>query len=189
MKSLQHHFLLPLPNQDGSYFDGTLTYICHHSEVGATGFVVNRLTDFDLNRMLGWFDIEQEMQKAPPVYEGGPVEQKAPSILHTDDLMVEGSLELPHGLGLTLLVNPDTFKSMLERIASGEGPRNYVVMLGYAGWSQNQLDTEINNNVWITCPGSHELLFDVPASQRADQAAQSIGIDLDLLSGGSAGSA
>ena len=30
------------------------------------------------------------MDSAPQVYEGGPVEMNAPSVLHTDDVMVEG---------------------------------------------------------------------------------------------------
>ncbi|MCY4096136.1 MAG: YqgE/AlgH family protein [Gammaproteobacteria bacterium] len=187
MKSLANQFLLPLPDQDGSYFDGSLTYICTHSDMGASGLIVNRPTKIDLNKLFELVEIKQSMASAPQVYEGGPVEMNAPCVLHTDDVMVEGSIELGHGLGLTLPVEDTAFHSMLERISGNEGPRKFMVMLGYAGWHQGQLDKEINDNVWLTCPGSHELLFETPVGRRADEAARSIGIDLHLLSGDSSG--
>ncbi len=187
MKSLSNQFLLPLPDQDGSYFDGSLTYICSHSEAGASGLIVNRPTPIDLNKLFEFIELKRSMKGAPKVFEGGPVERNAPSVLHTDDVMVEGAIPLGHELGLTLPVEDTAFQTLLERISAGEGPEKFMVMLGYAGWHRGQLDDEINHNVWLTCPSTHELLFEEPVGLRANAAARSIGIDLDLLSGDSSG--
>ena len=112
----------------------------------------------------------------------------APSVLHTNDVMVEGSIDLGHGLGLTLPVEDTEFHSMLERISRRRmGRKSTWLCWATAGWHQGQLDKEINDNVWLTCPGSHELLFETPVGRRADEAARSIGIDLHLLSGDSSG--
>ena len=187
MKSYANQFLLPLPDHDGSYFSGSLTYVCSHQTGGASGLIVNRPTRIDLNKLFEFVELKRTMDAPPKVFEGGPVEMNAPSVLHTDDVMVEGSLALGDDLALTLPVEETAFESMLESISSGDGPEKYLVMLGYAGWHEGQLDKEINDNVWLTCPGSHELLFEVPIDDRAKMAASSIGIDLDLLSGDSSG--
>lgn len=183
MKSLANHFLLPLFGDDESYFAGSLTYICIHGESGASGLVVNRLLDFDVNRILEPMKIKRRLKSAPRVYEGGPVETGAPSILHTDDVMLDISLSIGDGLGLSLPTDFEIFKTMLEKIASGHGPNKFLVMLGYAGWQAGQLEDEINDNMWLTCPASNEVLFEVPVQNRAKQVAKSIGIDLNLLTG------
>ncbi|MCE2407345.1 MAG: YqgE/AlgH family protein, partial [Pseudomonadales bacterium] len=69
MKSLANHFLIPLPDQDGSYFDGSLTYICTHTEMGASGLIVNRPTKIDLNKLFELVEIKRSMKSAPQVYE------------------------------------------------------------------------------------------------------------------------
>ena len=189
MKSQNHNFLLPLPAQDGSYFAGSLTYICTHDEKGAAGYIVNRPTALDFNDLLKALSIPSTMQSVSQVFEGGPVDMSTPSILHTDDVMGTESIELGNELGLTMPFEKEGFEKLLNLIAAGDGPEKYMVMLGYAGWGEGQLDREINDNVWLTCPSTIELIFDVPADDRAQQAAWSIGIDLDMLSGDSTGHA
>ena len=189
MKPLTNQFLLPLPNQDGSYFSGSLTYICSHNQDGAAGLIVNRQAKFDLNELLALIENPLRMDSPPMVFEGGPVEMSSPSILHTDDVMVEGSIAMENDLALTMVFEEDSFEVLLNRIAKGKGPKKYLVLFGHAGWSEGQLDRELNDNVWLTCPSSHELIFDVPVDLRAQQAADAIGIDLDLLSGDSTGNA
>ena len=187
MKSLANHFLLPLPDQDGTYFAGSLTYICSHREDGASGLIVNRPTRIDLNMLFEFLEVKRSMKPAPQVFEGGPVDMHLPCVLHTDDVMVDGAMALGNDLGLTRSIEEGAFETLLWRISSGDGPEKYMVMLGYAGWYQDQLDQEVNANVWLTCPGSHELLFEMPFERRAKEAAKSIGINLDLLSGDSTG--
>ena len=63
-------------------------------------------------------------------------------------------------------------------MAQGDGPRNALVALGYAGWSAGQLEEELANNSWITIPADPALLFDVPISERWQKAAGRLGIDI-----------
>ena len=67
-------------------------------------------------------------------------------------------------------------------IGAGTGPERYLVALGYAGWGPGQLENELTQNAWLTCPASFEVLFDVPYHQRVDRAAASLGIDFKLMS-------
>jgi putative transcriptional regulator len=98
-------------------------------------------------------------------------------VLHTDDVVVDASLRLPDGLALT------TAREILVAIADGEGPEQFLVCVGYAGWGAGQLDAEMGENAWLSCPARREILFEVPWEQRIDRAAATLGIDFRLMSG------
>jgi putative transcriptional regulator len=54
--------------------------------------------------------------------------------------------------------------------------------LGYSGWSSGQLETEIAQNGWLTCPATPELLFDADIESQYDRILAAIGIDIAHLS-------
>ena len=76
-----------------------------------------------------------------------------------------------------------TEMEMLAAIGRGEGPRQFVVALGYAGWGEGQLEREMEANTWLTGPSSKSVIFDVPFEDRVTSAAQMLGIDFSLMSG------
>ncbi|TIW14546.1 MAG: hypothetical protein E5V65_19920, partial [Mesorhizobium sp.] len=57
-----------------------------------------------------------------------------------------------------------------------------LMALGYAGWGAGQLESEIAENGWLTCPATQELLFDADIERKYDRILASIGIDLAHLS-------
>ncbi|MNT95960.1 hypothetical protein D3C72_2379430 [compost metagenome] len=74
-----------------------------------------------------------------------------------------------------------TSRDILEAMARGEGPRNALVTLGCAGWSEGQLENELAENSWLAVPADAELLFSTPLEQRWQGAASRIGVDLFRL--------
>jgi putative transcriptional regulator len=176
--SLQNQFLIAMPSLAGSYFGSTLTYLCEHNDEGAMGLIVNRPSDLSLVDLLVQLAIKPD--RAPfsaPVMEGGPVAPDRGFILHTDDRSYEASLRVGDGLMLTAA------RELLEAIAAGEGPDDYLVALGYAGWGAGQLEEELKDNAWLTCPASFEVLFREPFDSRVNKAAAALGIDFRFLSG------
>ena len=67
-------------------------------------------------------------------------------------------------------------------IAAGNGPEQYLVALGCAGWDAGQLDREITDNVWLTTPALPDLIFSDNHAQKAEQAASILGVSLSQLS-------
>ncbi|HAQ74822.1 MAG TPA: YqgE/AlgH family protein, partial [Pseudomonas sp.] len=57
-----------------------------------------------------------------------------------------------------------------------------LIALGYAGWGAGQLEAELAQNAWLSCPAQPQILFDLPPDQRLDAAAASLGIQLSQLS-------
>ncbi|MEQ1589382.1 MAG: YqgE/AlgH family protein [Gallionella sp.] len=176
---LTHHFLIAMPAMQEGVFAGTLTYICEHNENGALGIVVNRPTSLTMGEMFDQVKIslhQQPMLGASPVYFGGPVQTERGFVLHNTQHKWESTLRINDKLSLT------TSKDILEAMATGEGPRNIIVTLGYAGWDQGQLEHEVTENIWLTVPASEHILFDLPPEERLTAAMALLGVDYATLS-------
>lgn len=175
--NLTHHFLIAMPAMQEGFFAGTLTYICEHNENGALGIVVNRPISLTLGEMFDQVNIalnQPELVKMP-VYFGGPVQTERGFVLHDTPGNWESTLSINNKLALT------TSKDILEAMGAGQGPRNVIVTLGYAGWDQGQLEHEITENIWLTVPASEHILFDLPPEERLPAAMALLGVDYGSL--------
>ena len=80
-----------------------------------------------------------------------------------------------------------TSKDVLEAVAGGTGPKQFLMTLGYAGWGAGQLEEEITLNGWINVPLNREqmtdIIFNTPSSQRYQKAMNHLGFDPSDLSG------
>ena len=110
------------------------------------------------------------------MYLGGPVQRERGFVLHDGDQSWEGTLPISSELSLT------TSRDVLEAIARGEGPKRYLVALGYAGWGPGQLEAEMAENAWLSGPADNEVMFETPPNQRWRAAAKLLGVDITRLS-------
>lgn len=177
---LTHHFLIAMPAMQEGVFAGTLTYICEHNENGALGIVVNRPISLTLGEMFDQVNIPQHDPALAkmPVYFGGPVQTERGFVLHDTQKDWESTLRINEKLALT------TSRDILEAMGAGQGPRNLIVTLGYAGWDQGQLEHEISENIWLTVPASEHILFDLPPEERLAAAMALLGVDYASLAEG-----
>jgi putative transcriptional regulator len=175
--SLRDHFLLAMPALNGDLFSGSITYICEHGEAGAMGLVLNQPLDLSLGEILEHLHIEDDSALSRiPVLAGGPVQIDHGFVLHhREKRSWDSSLRVTEEIQLT------TSQDILRAIAGGEGPEEFVVALGYAGWSAGQLEAEVANNSWLTLPADYRIIFKTPLEQRVAAASASLGIDMNLL--------
>ncbi len=175
--NLTSHFLIAMPAMQDPNFSRTLTFVCEHNERGALGIVVNRPIDATLDALFRQVEIPLAAGELArqPVFYGGPVQMEHGFVLHRP---VGGwKSTLPVGeVGLT------TSKDILEAMARGEGPREQLVALGYAGWAPGQLEEEIANNGWLTVQADLDVIFNVPPEGRYDAAMQALGVNAAFLS-------
>ena len=111
-----------------------------------------------------------------PVLAGGPVERNKGFILH------EAGEEWDYTLPVTDDIAVTMSKDILEAIAEGRGPDHYLVSLGCAGWEPGQLEEELADNVWLTVPADHNLLFSHDFENKVHAAVALLGIEFDQLS-------
>ena len=165
-----------MPGLTGTYFGDTLTFICEHNDEGAMGIIINRPSQVSLIELLVQLGIDKGATSIESlVLEGGPVGSERGFILHSNEIQFEASLELGDDLMLS------SAREILEAIAAKEGPVEYLVALGYAGWDAGQLEEEVAENAWLTCPADHQIIFHTPYDQRVQQAAACLGIDFALI--------
>ena len=176
--NLAQHFLIAMPSMADPNFAKSLTFVCEHNDQGALGVVVNRPLEMNLHTLLEQVSIasEQETFKAIAVHFGGPVQVDRGFVLHTPVGEWQSTLAVGNDIGLT------TSKDILEAVARGEGPRQMLVTLGYAGWAPGQLEHELLQNAWLTVEASPTVIFDLPPEDRLSAAMSLLGIDFAKLS-------
>ena len=175
--NLTSHFLIAMPAMSDPNFSRTLTFVCEHNERGALGIVVNRPIEVTLAALFR--QVEIDLPESPlggqPVFFGGPVQFDHGFVLHRP--VGAWKSTLPVGdIGLT------TSRDILEAMAQGEGPREQLVALGYAGWAPGQLENEIQHNGWLHCDADADLIFGDDVDEKYQRALRKIGIDLAMLS-------
>jgi putative transcriptional regulator len=175
--SLQNHFLIAMPNLTDTFFYRSVVYICEHDDEGAMGLIVNRPTQVMLSELLEHLKISNPsaMPASTPVLFGGPVEKGQGMVIHDSAKPWKSSLTLADNIYLT------TSTDILEKLGTEQGPEHSIVTLGYAGWEAGQLEQEIAENSWLTVPATDSLLFETPAEQRWQAAAELLGVDINLM--------
>jgi len=172
--SLCAHFLIAMPAMDDPNFAQGVTLLCQHDADGAMGVMINRVSEFTLGEVLEQMQITTESKDLAdmPVLIGGPVQADRGFVLHDDPRNWSSTLRFGNGLAVS------TSRDILEAMARGDGPKNAVVALGYAGWSAGQLEAEIAANSWLTVEADRAILFRTPINNRWQAAAKSLGINL-----------
>ena len=176
---LTGQLLIAMPAMEDPRFAQSVIYLCAHTPEGAMGLVLNRPLQRpkfdDLLRQL-------EVAPVPParrirLCSGGPMDNARGFVLHTTDWTGEGSLRVDETVALTASLD------VLKAIAEGNGPREGLLALGYAGWGPGQLDAEIQQNAWLSVPADETIVFDGDHDTKWRRALGKLNIDPLLLSG------
>jgi putative transcriptional regulator len=175
---LSGQILVAMPTLTDPNFSQTVILVCAHGADGAMGIILNRALERpSFNGLLQ----QLEISPVPPQREirlcaGGPVENARGFVVHTADWMVDGTLRVDGGLGLT------TSLDILKAVAQGDGPRECLLALGYAGWGPGQLEAEFGQNSWLSVPADEALVFKGDNETRWRRAMGKLHVDPALLS-------
>lgn len=174
---LNDHFLIAAPSLHDPNFSRGVTLICQHTADGAMGLMVNRLSDYRLGDVLEQMQIETALADvaAAPVLLGGPVQPERGFVLHDPEGEWDSTFRISAQLSLT------TSRDILVAMAQGTGPARAVVALGYAGWTEGQLESELAENSWLTVPADTAIVFRTPIGERWQAAARLMGVDLRYM--------
>jgi len=176
--SLKGHFLIAMPKMADFNFSHTVTCISEHTHSGALGIIINRVLPTVSGKTI--FD-ELKLESAPgsesiPIHIGGPVHANEIFILHGPPFEWESCLMITEKLAMSNTMD------IIAAIALGEGPEAFVISLGCAGWGPGQLESEITQNAWLTCPVANEVVFSEPIESRWERTVKMMGINPALLS-------
>ncbi len=170
---------MAMPGMADPNFQQSVTCISEHTADGALGIVVNRIFD-GLSAQHIFDELEIESNPAAgeiPIHFGGPVHNNELFVLHGEPFDSDGILRINEGLAL------NNSRQVLEAIALGTGPSQFLIALGCAGWGAGQLEWEIKENAWLSMPCASDIIFELPVEERWESSMNRLGIDPDLLSG------
>ncbi len=177
--SLAGQVLIAMPAMTDPRFAHSVIYMCAHSRDGAMGIVVNHPL-----AKPSFADLLQQLKIDPvpparevPLCSGGPVENGRGFVLHTADWTDAASLKVDGKLALTASLD------ILKAIATGGGPEQGILALGYAGWGPGQLDSEIQQNAWLSAPVDMGVIFDGEHATKWRRALKVLNVDPLMLSG------
>lgn len=171
--------LIAMPGMNDPRFVKSVVYICAHSDDGAMGLIINKQAgDVTFKALLKQLSIKSgDAVPDTRIYFGGPVELGRGFVLHSGEYdQAEATLKVDRGFGMTAT------KDVLSDIASGTGPDKALLALGYSGWGAGQLESELQQNGWLSCDASAEVVFDLPDDDKWDAALKLLGVDALMLS-------
>jgi len=179
MSSLTGQLLVAMPQMSDPFFDHSVVYLCAHSEEdGAMGLVVNkRIDSLTLGELYAQLKIDAAERSDQPVHFGGPVAPGQGFVLHSTDYREPGTLGIGEEFAMTATLD------ILHAKSKGEGPRQGLVALGYAGWSPGQLEAEIGANGWLLVAADPSLVFETDDNNKWQRALAKLGVSPEMLSG------
>ena len=127
-------------------FNKSIILLVEHSSEGSVGFILNKPLQYTVN------DLVPDVEAAFEIYNGGPVEQDNLYFIHNIPELITDSIEIFNGIywggdfELTKkLINDETISK-----------DNIRFFLGYTGWDEHQLESEMEGNSWIITKNNYE---------------------------------
>ncbi len=159
--SLGGRLLISEINLTDPNFYRSVILMITHDESGAFGLVLNRKSRFTLGELL------EETQGGPigslPVFVGGPVQQEALFVLHTDASRFSDGDDAKSPL--PGVVFEPVARTTLDYLTREWGSRpeddrpKLRIYAGYSGWGPGQLEGELKAEAWVVIDGSQEMVF------------------------------
>lgn len=174
LKSLAPGLLLAAPRLGDPNFEKSVVLLGRHSPDGALGWVVNGPDCGVVRELLVASDLIGADDALPDAssYErearrGGPVTPGSGWLLYRRrgiDCRIPGEITIGDEVAIT--GDADAFRATLR----GAEPREFHLLLGYAGWGPGQLEDEVSEGAWLPCEFDEALLFDGAVEDLWDRA-------------------
>ena len=170
--------IVSMPSLEDERFFKTVIYMCAHSSEGSMGIIINKKIDYDLYPdLLEQLGIDKPLEnKKLYIRYGGPVESGRGFVLHSDEVIQKETLTIAKGIALT------STSEFFEDLSKGNGPKNSILALGYAGWGPGQIELELASNNWMTLETDNSFIFDESVNNKWKDAFNLLGVDPSKLS-------
>lgn len=127
-------------------FNRSVILLTDHNKEGSVGFIINKPLKYTIN------DLIPDVEASFKIYYGGPVEQDNLYFIHNVPQLIDNSIEISDGIFWG-----GDFELTKNLINEGEiNKDNIRFFLGYTGWNSNQLEKEMESNLWIISDNLYE---------------------------------
>tara|TARA_B100000029_G_C17304979_1_gene862133 strand:- start:226 stop:870 length:645 start_codon:yes stop_codon:yes gene_type:complete len=157
--STKDHFLIATEKMKDDRFNQTVIVMLENDENGAWGLVINKrigtmpialLIDPSLNTSE---ERETLFKVDVPIFWGGPVDLSEVFIMHSNEYKSKTTRKYGK-----ISISQDY--DILYDIARNKGPEKSLIILGYSGWGEGQLEGEMERGHWILSDIDLNITFD-----------------------------
>ena len=164
-RSVKDHFLVATEKMTDNRFKKTVIVMLDNDEDGAWGLVINKPIGKVPLRLLINASQDQKNEKKElykveiPIFWGGPVDEKQIYILHSEEYKNETTNNY-NGMSITR-----DYKILFD-IAENKGPKKSLIILGYSGWADGQLEGEMEIDHWILSELDPQIIFEKESTNK-----------------------
>ena len=163
--------LVAMPSLRDGYFDKSVILLCEYHESGAMGFVINSPSSTSVDDLLCELGLRPQSPQSQMILIGGPVQPELCWVVHTPEFLGKSTTRLGEYLCLSAA------QEVLTNITEGQGPRDYILGVGYAGWGPGQLDREIEQEAWWLSDMDLMPILEQPYDARWEMVMKNLGLD------------
>lgn len=153
-------------------FSRSVVLLCEHKQEGSFGLLLNRSYHHTLE------DLIPECEGLDyAISDGGPVQRDTLHFIHQYPGRIPGGSELRDGMFWG-----GDFELAIRLLRSGVINRERIrFFIGYSGWTEGQLDSEVRDKSWLVTPGSRQIVFPKSEVETWKESLRHMGGDYEIL--------
>jgi putative transcriptional regulator len=150
----------------------TVVFLCDHKEEGSFGFVLNKKIDQHLGELLITFE-----GLDLPVYYGGPVQPDTIHFVHQYPELIPDASKI-----INDIYWGGNFETLTALIINNSISLNKIkFFIGYSGWGDGQLKSELVEKSWLTVAATKDLIFNTNPEDVWKGSLKHLGGDYEMM--------
>jgi putative transcriptional regulator len=152
------NLLIAPPAVKNSFWQKSVIMVTEDHAQGSVGVIINKRSNVSVVEFAKQLGFVVDLPGF--VYIGGPVNSKNLSFLHTNEWVCNNTMRINEHFSLS------SSHEMVPRMAAGDVPEKWRIILGVAGWAPGQLNNELEGvmpfkreNSWVVTKSNLELVF------------------------------
>lgn len=153
-------------------FKKSVILMCEHNDGGSLGFILNKPINMNINELVDDFP-----EFSSSLYYGGPVAADTLHYIHNVGEILDESLKIQQGVYWGGDFEKLKFLIENELIL----PKNIKFFVGYSGWSEKQLESELETGSWVISDMDANYAFKTKSYQLWTQALENKGDNYSVI--------
>ncbi len=174
--NLTGKLLIAPPSVKGNFWQKTVIYVTENHARGSMGVVVNKKSKMTIREFAKNCGVTCDINGY--MYIGGPVNAKALTLLHSSEWNCSNTMHINNDFSIS------SSQDVLLRLALGDHPKKWRLILGLCAWTPDQLESEIkgdppydHNMSWLTATPSQHTVFGLEGQEQWTQSIEQSGLE------------
>ena len=174
--NLTGKLLIAPPSVRGNFWQKTVIFVTEDHARGSRGIVLNKQSKMSIREFAEQCNVDIDIDGF--VYVGGPVNVKALTLLHSSEWKTNNTMQINDEFSIS------SSHELLPRLAMGDHPKHWRLLVGLCAWAPEQLTNEIkgiapyqHNFSWLTATPSYTSVFGLEAQDQWTQSIEQSGTE------------